>query len=257
MLSIETITVVAYIFRDYDLVQNLLGISPFADKGCTAVFTAQNFKLFHKGDKPIMIGTRQAHNLWRVARPAQQQQHHSLPTYEANQVKLLHHTAQSIAEHIRFVHACLGNPPPTTFLRAVVRGYITRPNQFPRLTTKNVRKYMPNSEATARGHLRKSPTGQPHAQSTAVSALQRNHQAQHIKQILKMMNHKLKTPQLTLDRTTITRATTLHLDYTGALPERCHSGTLYFMITPAPFPKYHETYYTLHTKERCIRWNDF
>ena len=71
MLSIETITVVAYIFRDDDLVQNLLGISPFADKGCTAVFTAQNFKLFHQGDKPIMIGTRQALNLWRVARPAQ------------------------------------------------------------------------------------------------------------------------------------------------------------------------------------------
>jgi hypothetical protein len=87
-----------------------------------------------------MIGTRQAHNLWRVERSAHQQQYHELPTFEANQVKLLHHTSQPIAEHIRFVHACLGNPRPTTFLRAVVRGYsITGPNQFPRLMAKNVR----------------------------------------------------------------------------------------------------------------------
>jgi hypothetical protein len=48
MLTIDTVTVVAYIFRDKDLVHNLLGISPFADIGCTAMFTASKFSLFQE-----------------------------------------------------------------------------------------------------------------------------------------------------------------------------------------------------------------
>ncbi len=48
------------------------------------------------------------------------------------------------------------NTVPTTFLQAVQRGYITAPNQFPRLMSKLVRKHMPSSEATAKGHLNKT-----------------------------------------------------------------------------------------------------
>jgi hypothetical protein len=48
MLTIRTITIVAYIFRDKDLVHNLLGIAPFADLGCTAVFTAKQFRLYQQ-----------------------------------------------------------------------------------------------------------------------------------------------------------------------------------------------------------------
>jgi hypothetical protein len=29
----------------------------------------------------------------------------------------------------------------------------------------------------------------------------------------------------------VPKSTTLHFDYTGALPERCSSGTLYFMVS--------------------------
>jgi hypothetical protein len=48
MLTIRTITIVAYIFRDEDLVHNLLGIALFADLGCTAVFTAKQFRFYHQ-----------------------------------------------------------------------------------------------------------------------------------------------------------------------------------------------------------------
>jgi hypothetical protein len=44
---LSSITIVAYIFRDENLVHNLLGIAPFADVGCTAVFTAKQFRLYH------------------------------------------------------------------------------------------------------------------------------------------------------------------------------------------------------------------
>jgi hypothetical protein len=49
MLTIGSVTVIAYLFRDSDLVHNLLGIAPFADLGCTATFTAERFTLHHHG----------------------------------------------------------------------------------------------------------------------------------------------------------------------------------------------------------------
>ena len=233
MLTIGTVTVTAYIFQDKDLVHNLLGIAPFADCGCTATFTAKNFWMYHGGNDPIMTGERHAHNLWRIAMPQRVDACVLSISDEPSQVLLMHQSAQQpIAEHIRFVHACLGSPPPNTFLRAVSRGYITGPRQFPRLTSKLVRRYMPNSEATARGHLRKSPTAQPHAASQAVSALRRHHKIQLIQEVWKkhLQDPKFKA-RVPFDPTSAVKSTTLHLDYTGLLPERCSEGTVCFMIS--------------------------
>jgi hypothetical protein len=63
MLTIGTVTVVAYIFQDADLVHNLLGIAPFADRGCKASFDASHFYLYHLDRTPILVGTRDAQNL--------------------------------------------------------------------------------------------------------------------------------------------------------------------------------------------------
>ena len=65
--TIGTVTVVAYMFRDTDLVHNLFGIAPFTDKGCIATFSATRFELFHLERKPILLGTRHNGNLWRIA----------------------------------------------------------------------------------------------------------------------------------------------------------------------------------------------
>jgi hypothetical protein len=233
MLNLATITVVAYIFRDSELVHNLLGIAPFADLDCTATFSATQFQLHHLSKVPILLGERHARNLWRIHIPDAAKSAHTLPTYEPNQVLLLHHTSPADAEHVRFVHACLGSPPPTTFLRAVARGYINGPRQFPRLTTKMVRRNMPSSEATARGHLRKMPTGQPHSESDVVSALRRHHHASVIQALFKTHHKQLKfkSPIPAFDPTSVHKSTKLHFDYTGPLPERCASGMLYFMVS--------------------------
>ena len=203
MLTIKTVTVVEYIFRNKDLVVNLLGIAPFADRGCTATFTASQFTLHHLGKLPILVGRRHAHNLWRIELPKTVIPSRCLPSYEPHQVLLLHQTDQQPdAEYVRFVHAALGSPPPTTFLRAVARGFINGPRQFSRLTTKMVRRNMPNSEASARGHLRKTPTAQPHAQSEAVSALRRHHNAKAIQDLWRQMKTKAKSsPFSTFDPT--------------------------------------------------------
>jgi hypothetical protein len=66
MLTIRSITNVAYMFRDADLVHSLLGIAPCTDLGCTAVFIATQFRLHHHKNL-ILQGTRHSANLWQIA----------------------------------------------------------------------------------------------------------------------------------------------------------------------------------------------
>jgi hypothetical protein len=179
VFKIKKISVVAYIFKDEDLVHNLLGIAPFADCGCKAIFTATAFNLYHHKTL-LLTGKRHSANLWHITLsnvnlttvPPRRMTNR---TTNAKPVLLLHADTRKDAKYVQFVHACLGSPPPTTFLRAVERGFLAGELQFPRLTSRMVRRHMPDSEATARGHLNKTPTSQPHALSQSVSARRRQH----------------------------------------------------------------------------------
>jgi hypothetical protein len=66
IFRIKHISVVAYIFRNADLVHNLLGIATFADCGCKAIFTAKDFSLHHHKTL-LMTGKRHSANLWHIA----------------------------------------------------------------------------------------------------------------------------------------------------------------------------------------------
>jgi hypothetical protein len=68
ILVISNVEIVAYIFPDRDLTDNLLGLLPFANMGCTTVFKPRSFHIF-KGNAQtaILSGTRPDENsLWRV-----------------------------------------------------------------------------------------------------------------------------------------------------------------------------------------------
>ncbi len=117
-------------------------------------------------------------NLWHIVLPVPNgHETTTIPTLgtKTEHVLLLNEDTRTDRKYVQFIHACLGSPPLSTFLRAVERGYLSHPTQFPRLTAKMVRKHMPESEATARGHLNKTPTSQPHELSEAVSARRRAH----------------------------------------------------------------------------------
>jgi hypothetical protein len=178
-LKLAGLTAPAFIFRDNQLAANLLGLAPFCDLGCVAVFKKQNFQLFrHPRAAPIMAGIRTPNqSLWEIAIPTAIMTDHIPPPSTMNRqgVYVEANFASNLdnKSYVRFVHACLGYPAPTTFLKAVSRGYINGPQQFSRLTQKMVRKHMPNTLATARGHLDKTAANQPHQHSEAVSALQR------------------------------------------------------------------------------------
>jgi hypothetical protein len=122
-------------------VHNLLGIAPFADRGCKAVFTAQKILLYHL-DTVILTGTRHGQNLWHIVLNVAPNATQALPAtaYDGHTepVLLMHDHTHKNEDYVRFIHACMGQPTPTTFRQAVQRGYITAPNQFPRITSKLV-----------------------------------------------------------------------------------------------------------------------
>ena len=85
---------------------------------------------------------------------------------------------------------------------------------------------MPNAIATARGHLDKTRAQPPHDKSEAVSALQRFHNQQQ-----KPMYTKTALLQKPFDLSKVQKSTTLHIDYTGNLPEIGSGGTRLFLIS--------------------------
>jgi hypothetical protein len=260
IFRIKKIAVVAFIFNDDDLVHNLLGIAPFADCGCKAVFTATDFNLYH-GQDLLLCGKRHSANLWHIVLPVpsgQETTKTSTLGTKTEHVLLLNEDTRTDQKYVQFIHACLGSPPPSTFLRAVERGYLSHPSQFPRLTARMVRKHMPESEATTRGHLNKTPTSQPHALSEAVSARRRAHlnnlrhqhgaaptspttkprflarRRAHLHNLRQQHGAAPTSPTTKppppFDPTKVPLSTTLHLDYTGRMPLRGSRGTLYFLV---------------------------
>jgi hypothetical protein len=80
LLQIGPFCFQAYIFRDDELRESLLGLNPLTKRGCSATFTNETFNLFHNLNKePILHGSKTANqNSWRVAI----QQYHGYPMWD-------------------------------------------------------------------------------------------------------------------------------------------------------------------------------
>jgi hypothetical protein len=251
-LIVANVAVDAFIFQNDDLASNLLGIIPFSNLGCTAIFKPHWFGVYPpKAIAPIIVGTRASSDtLWLVdlaqfATNSNCEVSDGIPPpypakagvyVEANAMSLHDNANCDKVSYVRFVHACLGYPTPSTFLRAVTAGYITGTNQYPRLTPKMVRKFIPNAMPTAKGHLDRTPSALPHEDSDAVSARLRHHTratrekwSRFAESLDEGPDSKPATQPFAWHQ--VQRSTRIHLDYTGALPERGSAGTLYFQIS--------------------------
>jgi hypothetical protein len=62
----------------------------------------------------------------------------------------------SKAKLIQFLHQCPFSPPPSTWIKAINNHQF---DSWPGLTVEAVRKYLPDSMATAKGHMKKTPAG--------------------------------------------------------------------------------------------------
>jgi hypothetical protein len=151
----------AHLFQN--LAHPLLSISQLCDQGCTATFDALQVRIERDGQL-ILHGQRDpTTNLWAIPLlPTKAPTSHlmdkpladqgpgccSFPLPLAHANSAYHTTTQR--DHVTFLHAACGYPVPTTWIQAIDRGHFAT---WPGLTSELVRKHLPKSIPTIKGHL--------------------------------------------------------------------------------------------------------
>ena len=135
----------AHVFPDLKL--SLLSIGLFCDHGCEAYLDAMDAYITKNG-KVILHGKRHDNGLW-IFDLATVHQLPSPPTAFTH-ISAMTMESTTMADHIQFLHAAAFSPVLSTFLQAIRNGHYAT---WPGLTVENVRRYLPKSTATVKGHL--------------------------------------------------------------------------------------------------------
>ena len=126
---------------------SLLSIGQLCDHGCQATFTADAVSITRHNDE-VLRGNRNLHTgLWDIDLP---------PTIPPSHSPSAVHAMHNVSEHstqrdlVTFLHAACFSPVPSTWIDAIHAGHFTT---WPGLTADLVRKHLPKSPATIKGHL--------------------------------------------------------------------------------------------------------
>ena len=130
----------------------LISVPKLCDHGCTVTFTSTNAFIHRDNQLLLTVPRHHTTKLWHMdlsadhpgtttaplpTSPPQQHCYHILPT-------------RNNSDLLKWLHQSMFSPSPTTLIKAIRnRQLIT----FPGLTIDNVRKHLPPSVATAKGHL--------------------------------------------------------------------------------------------------------
>jgi hypothetical protein len=128
------------------LVQHsILSVGQMFDSGCAVTFTATKVAVTN-GATTILSGQHDKEpGMWRVPLGNSISTQAS-PEYYVHNV----HEQKSIKDIITYLHACCFIPVQDTWLKAIQNGYFAT---WPAVTLEKVRKYLPKSDATAKGHM--------------------------------------------------------------------------------------------------------
>ena len=151
-----------------DLTNNLLAIGQLCNHDCEATFTKNDMTVTNADGQTVLTGSRNFQNgLWVVNVPINSSQlstthsHDTSPQHFANGIIRAKTTATDLVD---FHHRSLGSPSISTLTQAIQNGFLS---SFPGLTTELVRRHLPKSTATAKGHLHQTRQG---IQSTHASS---------------------------------------------------------------------------------------
>ena len=120
---------------------SLVSIGQLCEAGCTAHFDKTSVTVWYK-NQPVLVGTREGPNgLW-IFKPSQSQE---IPTDFTGAIDM-----PSTRVLVQFSHAAMFSPTNSTMEKAIQNNYLTG---IPGLNLQSFRRFQPNSEATAMGHL--------------------------------------------------------------------------------------------------------
>lgn len=253
---------------------SLLSIGLLCDHGCTAIYTNTQVQILDSKQNIILTGSRSPiTKLWMVPLVTAD------TTSNTVMMETGHHTASTVihsqtqAELVRFYHAAVGSPAVSTLLSALHKGFIN----IPGLTAKAVRRNIPHTIATSKGHLDQTRQGQHSTHKPKLTKTKEKGKKRKDK-LLKMANKLLAAetmsaneiaaaladafPSYAIDRPTVpqseTTITTMivptyqatqqhHSDMPGRLPVRSRSGYEYLLVMFAEDPNY------IHTEPMASR----
>ena len=129
----------------------LISIGQLCDDGCVATFDKKSLKIL-KNNTLILQGNRNTNDgLWDIQLPPKKS---NIPTTSCiNAIVRKDITTQKLAQYL---HGCAGSPSLGTFQHAIDRGNFI---SWPGIETIKFKKYIPNPEATAKGHLQQERKG--------------------------------------------------------------------------------------------------
>lgn len=192
----------------------LISVGQLCDYGCETSFNATECNVTNRLGRCVLRGPRdQRTGLWRVdlaaptgALPSQNPQ----PPVQ-HELNSVYHT-KTKRELVQYLHAACGSPVPSTWIKAIENGNFAT---WPGLTTALVRKYLPESVATAKGHL--------------------HHIRQHIRstqpledKVPSPSSHRQRTHHVTVKAIELNGA--ISTDATGGFPKTSRRGNKYIYV---------------------------
>ena len=118
---------------------SLVSIGVLCNHDCTATFNKHAVTI-HRHNQPIITGPRLPNSLWSLPLHPDQTQHQANTLF----------TPQTQQKMVQWLHAAAFSPSSSTFLDAIQQNFFAT---WPGLTPDIVRRYLPPSEVTVKGHL--------------------------------------------------------------------------------------------------------
>ena len=126
---------------------SLISIGQLCDDGCTAIFDKTKLEV-KKNNRIIIKGQRNYDDgLWDISLGTQPK------TNNIDAIVKKNTTKNKLANYL---HACAGSPSITTFHKAINKGFFVT---WPGIEEINFLKFLPNQEATAKGHMDQEKQG--------------------------------------------------------------------------------------------------
>ena len=128
--------------------KSLISIGQLCNDGYDATFTADHVPLTKDGSTHITRHRNTTHGLWTISLLGG-----TPPTSTFPGAALAHsvYKMTTLQDLVIYLHHACFSPVPSTWIKAIDAGYFST---WPGLTSDLVRKHLPKSVATAKGHLR-------------------------------------------------------------------------------------------------------
>jgi hypothetical protein len=145
----------AYVFSNTDLSDNLFGLAPLINLGYTTTYSRNDTTIDDSTHHTVIYGTKHPlDNVWKFSLPKPNSHSARIVVRHEQDAELVLYASavrhEQDAELVLYASASFGSPAYRTFYNAVHMGWLTN---YPGLTPKAVRRNKPHSLATALGHI--------------------------------------------------------------------------------------------------------